>query len=85
MQGDGDAMAAVQAILRYMYFGQKKIRNETCFIQIIKRVGTRGTERGTHKAKVSVKVSGNDVTTEVMRWLTTYEYCPAGSRLEQVA
>ena len=75
-------MAAVQAVLRYMYFGQKKIRNETCFIQ---SEWERGTERGTHKAKVSVKVSGNDVTTEVMRWLTTYEYCPAGSRLEQVA
>ena len=41
LQGDGDAMAAVQAVLRYMYFGQNKIRKETCFIHIIKRLGTR--------------------------------------------
>ena len=41
LQGDGDAMAAVQVVLRYMYFGQNKIRKETCFIHIIKRLGTR--------------------------------------------
>ena len=49
LQGDGDAMAAVQAVLRYMYFGQNKIRKETCFIHIIKRLGTRIIARRNRK------------------------------------